>query len=66
MIFYVFIYVFLMIPRGRPSAAGAGRSAVAGKVAARSAGCAVAPGELARPKSQAGGRSPRASQGSKR
>ena len=57
---------FFMIPRGRASAAGVGRSAVAGKAAARSAGCAVAPGELARPKSQAGGRSPRASQGSKR
>ena len=62
MIFYVFFYDSAR----RASAAGVGRSAVAGKVAARSAGCAVAPRELARPKSQAGGRSPRASQGGNR
>ena len=59
-------YVFFNDSARRASAVGVGRSAVAWKVAARSAGCAVAPRELARPQSQAGGRSPGASQGGNR
>ena len=52
-----------MIPRGASPQVWVGRGAVAGKVAARSVGCAVAP----RVQSvEAGGRSPGAGQGSRR
>jgi len=47
---YDFFYVFFMIPRGASPQVWVGRGAVAGKVAARSVGCAVAPRELLRPK----------------
>ena len=46
--------LFLMIPRGAPPQVWVGRGAVAGKVAARSVGCAVAPRELLRPKCRGG------------
>ena len=54
-LFMIFFYVFFMIPRGASPQVWVGRGAVAGKVAARSVGCAVAPRELPRPKRQVGG-----------
>ena len=47
--FMIFLF-FFMIPRGASPQVWVGRGAVAGKVAARSVGCAVAPRELLRPK----------------